>query len=118
MVGNLYSIALNIPCQVEIECITDCKLFKINYRDLENELLKEARTSKVFVQYTLKFMMNVFDHVDQLTLLNKEDRYRWLENNKKQLLLDLPDKYIASYLGLSTASLSRIKRKYYSKRKC
>ncbi|APD08087.1 hypothetical protein UJ101_02589 [Flavobacteriaceae bacterium UJ101] len=113
IIVNIYTTVLNVPSVVGMECITDCVVFKMNYADLENRLLSTPKTSKVLVDYILKYMLRVFEHTDQLTLSTKEERYAWMEENRQDMLRDLPDKHIANYLGVSRASLSRIKKKYY-----
>ncbi|APD08085.1 hypothetical protein UJ101_02587 [Flavobacteriaceae bacterium UJ101] len=115
IIVNIYTTILNTPSLVGAECITDCVLFKMNYDDLEKKMLSSSKTSKVLIDYILKYMVHVFEHLDQLTLLTKEERYKWLESNRREILRDLPDKHIAAFLGISTASLSRIKKKYYKK---
>ncbi len=111
----IHSNILNQPAIDGAECLTDCIIFQINYADLENKMLSTSKTSKIFIDNVFKFMLRVFDHINQLTLLTYEDRFDWLMENKKDFLKDLPSKHIAAFLGISPASLGRIKRKYYKK---
>ncbi len=46
-----------------------------------------------------------------LLTLSAEQRYRWLQDNEPELLAQLPQFHIASYLGVDAVSLSRIRRK-------
>ncbi|APD08083.1 hypothetical protein UJ101_02585 [Flavobacteriaceae bacterium UJ101] len=112
IVLNVYSVILDQPSAVGMECITDCILFKIDYKKLEKKILASTEAPKIVIDYIFKYTLDLFDHLDQLTLLTNENRYEWLENNRKDFLRDLPDKYVAAFLGISTASFSRIKKKY------
>ncbi|MEO1450402.1 MAG: helix-turn-helix domain-containing protein, partial [Bacteroidota bacterium] len=49
----------------------------------------------------------------QIELLSKtaEERYRELLTKQPELVLRVPQKHIASYLGITTQSLSRIRKK-------
>ena len=46
-----------------------------------------------------------------LLTLNAEQRYLWVRDNEPELLENLPQYHIASYLGIDAVSLSRLKRK-------
>ena len=56
---------------------------------------------------------NVEKQKQQIELLTKtaEERYRYLLKNQSELLQRIHQKHIASYLGITTQSLSRIRRK-------
>ncbi|APD08086.1 hypothetical protein UJ101_02588 [Flavobacteriaceae bacterium UJ101] len=112
---NIKATILNQTSIFGVQCITDCIVFRMNYDDFEEKMLSSPKTSKVLVDYILKYLLYVFQHTDQITLLTKEERYKWLENNRREILRDLPDKHIAAFLGISMASLSRIKKKYCEK---
>lgn len=109
----LHSTILDTPSIYDAECITDCVIFQIDYTSLEKKMLSTPKTSKIFTDNIFKFMLNLLDHINQLTLLTYEERFEWFVENKRDFLKDLPSKHIASFLGISSASLARIKRKYY-----
>ncbi|APD08082.1 hypothetical protein UJ101_02584 [Flavobacteriaceae bacterium UJ101] len=111
----IHSNILNQPSIDGTECLTDCILFQIDYADIEKKMISSPKTSKIFIDNIFKFMLNAFDHINQLTLLTYEERFNWLVETKKNFLKDLPSKHIAAFLGISPASLGRIKRKYYKK---
>lgn len=50
-----------------------------------------------------------------LLTCNAEERYLWLAENEPQLLAQVPQFHIASYIGVDPVSLSRIKRKLSSR---
>jgi hypothetical protein len=52
--------------------------------------------------------------LDELFFFNPEERYLNLIKKSPEVVQKIPQKYIASYLGITTPSLSRIKRRIYS----
>ncbi|MFV0530580.1 MAG: Crp/Fnr family transcriptional regulator [Flavobacteriales bacterium] len=111
----IHSNILKKPSIDSAECLTDCVLFEIDYTSLEKKMISSPKTSKIFVDNIFKFIHNTFEHINQLTLLTYEERFHWLIENKKDFFKDLKNKHIADFLGISPASLGRIKRKYYNK---
>ncbi|MFT6958459.1 MAG: hypothetical protein ACJAYC_003477 [Halieaceae bacterium] len=45
------------------------------------------------------------------TPVNAEQRYLWVRDNEPELLENLPEYHIASYLGIDAMSVLRLKRK-------
>ena len=52
--------------------------------------------------------------LDELFFFNPEERYLNLLKKSPEVIQAIPQKYIASYLGITTPSLSRIKNRIYS----
>ena len=51
----------------------------------------------------------------ELSLLNKDAEARYIEmfEDYNELINDIPQKYLASYIGVTPQSLSRIKKKLF-----
>ena len=93
-----------------LQCLTDCKLLRINRED--NEII--TRTGK----HSQKFVEKILQHylessrqrvIDSNTLTAKQ-RYLKLLKNHPAIVRDVPINYIASYLGINAGSLSRIRQ--------
>ena len=61
----------------------------------------------IIEQYYAKFMKKTYD----ILFLSAEERYTTFVNNHPELLNRIPLKYIASYLGIAQATLSRLRAK-------
>jgi hypothetical protein len=65
---------------------------------LYNEGLKEAFREAIM-------------RVEFFTVLSPEQRYKTLLEESPELIQRVPQKYLASYLGITTVSLSRIRNR-------
>lgn len=99
-----------IPSTYFIECLEDCTLLAITLEDRE-KVCKNHHKMEYFWRYKLT---NGYIAVQKriLTLLkdSAEVRYKKFIENYSKLLQRLPRKYIASYLGMSRETLSRLHR--------
>jgi CRP-like cAMP-binding protein len=99
------------PCGYQIETMTKTTLWRISQKDLE---FIYANTN---IGNTIgrKAAENLFllKSERELSFLNEtaEQRYRSLFNKRPKLILDIPLKYIASYIGVTPQALSRIRRR-------
>jgi len=94
-----------------IKTITDCSiqvLTKENY-----ELAKEKIPKMKSIAYRLTNLghKTIEDRFRSLITLTAEERYLELLNKKPHLLLNIPLKLIASYLGITNVALSRIRKR-------
>ena len=97
-----------------IECVTNCKLARINYYKfieltdtfIEINKLHRANLEKAYV--------NLEKRDFELANLNATERYVSLKKDIPQIDNILPQKKIASYLGITNVQLSRLKKLLYS----
>jgi CRP-like cAMP-binding protein len=104
-----------IPSSENIQAITSCKGYHTSFQKLNEmfhswpEFREFGRTAlvKEFVAYKQRM----------LSMINKsaEERYAELIQNNKDLFLHAQLKHIASYLGMTDTSLSRIRREFAGK---
>ncbi|RLD76375.1 MAG: Crp/Fnr family transcriptional regulator [Bacteroidetes bacterium] len=96
-----------------VRAITDCELFLIHRNDL-NELYQK---SAVLQQIGRRIMEEMFVRMQKrmysLLTQNAEDRYRTLLKEKPDFIQNIPLQYIASYLGITSQSLSRLRRNIF-----
>jgi len=53
----------------------------------------------------------LYRRVAGLWMQKAGDKYRWTKQNHSWLLEQVPDKYLASYMGMTPVMLSRLKKK-------
>lgn len=103
------------PSQENIQAITDCKGYLSSFEKL-NILF---HSSPEFREFARAIIVKEFvAHKKQsISLINKsaEERYRDLINNNEELFQHAQLKHIASFLGMTDTSLSRIRREYARK---
>lgn len=93
-----------------LESITDCLLLRIKREDIDF-LFKEGKTIH---QYTILLFQKIIEEQKSKALdlvnLTARERYMKFTNNYSQLVQNVPLKQIASFLGITPQSLSRIRK--------
>jgi CRP-like cAMP-binding protein len=110
-VSSIESFNTNQPSLFTIETIEPCILLAITKRDFE-KILHESPAIKTDVQrnilerliyYQKLFLSRIKD--------NPQERYTELVKTQPKILQRIPQHYIASYLGVTPVSLSRIRNR-------
>ena len=93
-----------------IKAISDCDLWVINI-DMFNYLLKNNKAFNTFYYNLIENQIFLIDdyRIDLLTL-TPEERYKKLLSNDPKLLQQVPLHYLASFLGISSRHMSRIRK--------
>lgn len=104
------SFFLRTPTREYIQAMTDCVCWKLDF-DMFQQLFhsiesfrEEGRTRLVKSYFTLK------SHGISIIADPAIDRYKQLLAQKPDILQNVPLKYIATYLGITDTSLSRIRK--------
>lgn len=108
--SSLNSFLNKIPSRKSIKAISDCSLKVI---DLENfqKLMKNNEVFKQFYHNLIeKQIMLIDDYRIDLLTLTPEERYKKLLQTEPKLLQEVPLHYLASFLGISTRNMSRIRK--------
>ncbi len=113
-VTDLSGFLFRNPCRWNIQAITDARLFTISYADYNNIIKlipKWNEFEKMFIGKCFVILENrVFDHLS----LSAEERYERLFEQNRELFNQVPLQYLASMLGMTPETFSRIRRKKIS----
>lgn len=106
----LNSFKNQVPSRKNVRALSDCVLWVINL-DGFNLLLRENDAFYTFYHNLIENQIFLIDdyRIDLLTL-TPEDRYRKLLANEPHLLQEVPLHYLASFLGISSRHMSRIRK--------
>jgi len=105
------------PSNESIQAIENSTAWQTSYKQYQ-KLGKLASWNKF-----IKGLLNEFDKFSKLMIIQlktqtPEQRYFWLtENYPQSILQKIPQKYMASFLGVAPQSLCRIKNKLHKNRK-
>jgi len=93
-----------------IECLEDCKCIQIPY-ELVSKIIKEDEIlNNIFVKCYLQEVEKLENRIKNSALMNAEERYIDFCRLYPQLHDRVDLRYIASYIGIRAASLSRIRK--------
>lgn len=115
VVFEVYSFFNRTRSRENFQCITGCRGYSIRFETL-NELF---HTIPEFREFGRAILVKGYSALKlrTLSLINEtaEQRYQNLVNSSPEIFQNVPLKYIASYLGITDSSLSRIRRESIKK---
>lgn len=118
IVASFESATTGKPSRAYIEAIEDSIVGAIPLKTLEVILGKSAVMREEFSRFLMKRLVYYMERCSSYILDNPEQRYLNLLENSPELVARLPKQYIASYLGITPVSLSRIRSRLKKKTGC
>ena len=94
-----------------IQALEDCTLHYIEYNELQEVYRQFPEFNFTGRVLTEKYYALWAQQLYGLRMQTAQERYTWLLVNFPELLLRVPAKYLASYLGITEVTLSKIKSK-------
>ncbi|WP_064197279.1 MULTISPECIES: Crp/Fnr family transcriptional regulator [Emticicia] len=108
--NDFLSFFKRIPSNENIQVLADCTTWMINYEDLQTCF----HTIPEFREFGRMMLINNYSRLKERMLgiiqLTAEQRYERLVTSHAEIFQNAPLKYIASYLGITDTSLSRIRK--------
>lgn len=98
------------PSENILQAAEESEVFELSANDF-HELVK---TSNAFFRVGRIFEQAIQNQDYQHTRMSPEEKYTMLLKNKPQIIQRFPLKYIASYLGVTPETLSRVRKKLSS----
>lgn len=104
-----------IPAQENIQAMTDCQGWHLTYYELNTLFHALPAFREIGRAVLVKTLVSL--KMRMLSLINKtaEQRYALLLSSHPEIFQHVPLKQIASYLGITDTSLSRIRREFVHK---
>jgi CRP-like cAMP-binding protein len=113
-VTDLASFVFDAPGRWNIQALSDCSLFSIDrasYHAIAKSVPKWPELDKHFIARCFILLEErVFRHLH----LSAEDRYRELMEQNPELFNQVPLQYLASMMGMTPETLSRLRKKSIS----
>jgi CRP-like cAMP-binding protein len=109
--GDMASLTFNIPSRWNIKALSDVQLFtiqKVQYNSIIESVPKWPEIEKHFIVNCFTIMESrIFGFLS----MSAEERYTAFYNQNKELFNQVPLHYIASMLGMTPETFSRIRKK-------
>ncbi|REG87888.1 Crp/Fnr family transcriptional regulator [Winogradskyella sediminis] len=99
------------PCEYQVETITESILWRISFNDLQNVYAKTAIGSTIGRLTAENLFLMKSEREQSLLKETAEERYLSLFKNRPNLIKEIPQKFIASYIGITPQALSRIRKR-------
>lgn len=107
----LTSFVSQTPSRESIQAVTDCELYVIDYESNEALYAKYPKWQELGRKLIAYYHAKLEDRVFRLLTQSAEERYRTLTAEQPELLREVPLQYIASILGVTRETLSRVRKK-------
>jgi len=103
------SLLFHQPSRFNYEALEDTILYEADFDGFNDLLNSNLRYSKVKEYVIWDIVGDIMAHRETFILLNPEERYIKLLSEKPDIIKRVPFKYIASFIGITPVSLSRIR---------
>jgi CRP-like cAMP-binding protein len=102
------------PSRFIYQALEDTVLMELDYAKAEPILNNNPRLSSTQATFLRNMLAETMDRVESFVLLSPEERYLQLVREKPNIVNRVPDKYLATLLGITPVSLSRIRKRISS----
>lgn len=111
-VSSFESFYDQLPSQFNLEAVTECKLWTITYDTLQQLINQDSNAKDTLFAYIVR-RFGEYSNLFLSRIKNSpEERYEELLDLSPELLDRVPHYMIASYLGITPVSLSRIRKRF------
>lgn len=111
LVTDYDSILPGVQSEINIKAVEDSELFLLDREHLQSPYHKDPYWQEFGRKITETAYLRAKKRIEGLLCLSPEQRYHQLLEENPKILQLLPQKHIASYLGIQPESLSRIRRR-------
>jgi len=94
-----------------IQALESCQLYYIEYNELQHIYNNFSEFNFIGRVLTQKYYILWDQLLYGIRMQQAQERYKWLMDSYPELILRVPAKYIASYLGITEVTLSKLKGK-------
>lgn len=113
-ITDLQSLVFDTPSRWNIQALTDCELYDLNRENYNSINQVIPHWDAIEKRFLAKCFVMLEDRVHGFLSLTAEERYQQLYAYDRKLFNTVPLQYIASMLGMTPETLSRIRRKSIS----
>lgn len=107
---SLNSFLFEKPSRKNIKAIAECKLWVVDLKKFKDLIENNKAFHQFYYNIIEKQICLIDDYRIDLLTLTPEERYKKLLTTAPKLLQEVPLHYLASFLGISSRHMSRIRK--------
>lgn len=108
-------IFYNEPSRQIVEFLEPTTMLVFDYRDIERLAVNNPRVEQMRNQFIQDFLIKVLQRLETFLICTPEERYLWLMEEEPSLMQRVQQKHLASFLGITPVSLSRLRSRMSKK---
>lgn len=108
-ISDLNSFIMQVPATFNVQAIEDSVVLELTFENLEMLYEKVPELERYFRVITQRAFVSFQQRIVQNISMSAEERYLAFQAKYPKLELRIPQKLVASYLGISAEFLSKIK---------
>jgi CRP/FNR family transcriptional regulator, anaerobic regulatory protein len=113
MMTDLFSVRENNPTLMNVQALKDTECYEADFLEIEQLAYRNPELLRVFFK--------MYEHLFQLSIKRQisfiydtpKERYLNLFRERPNVIAEIPQHYIASFLGIKPETLSRIRKKIF-----
>lgn len=99
------------PARFIYRALEPTQLLEMDYDVLENILREHPEYEPLRNHFLMRMLAEALHGIESFVFWTPQERYEQLVANRQDIVNRVPDKYLASMLGITPVSLSRIRRR-------
>ncbi|WP_290843755.1 Crp/Fnr family transcriptional regulator [Flavobacterium sp.] len=111
--SSLGSFLFRKPSRKSIKALSDTNLLVIDRESFGKLLAENATFNKLYYELLERQLCLIDDYRIDLLTLTPEERYAKILETEPELIKEVPLHYLASFLGISTRHMSRIRKSVF-----
>ena len=111
VVSSISALDKREPAMENMQAIENCELIALTYTDFQNLYIRFPKFNIVARKVLQKYYQDAEGRAFIARLTNAENKYRLFLTMYGHLANRIPLKYIASFLGITLETLSRVRKK-------
>jgi CRP-like cAMP-binding protein len=111
VVSSISALDVRAPAVENMQAIENCELLALTYDDFQNLYIKFPEFNIVARKVLQKYYQDAEGRAFIARLTKAENKYRLFITRYGHLVNRIPLKYIASFLGMTLETLSRVRKK-------
>ncbi|WP_198652094.1 Crp/Fnr family transcriptional regulator [Chitinophaga deserti] len=115
IIASYDSILLHKPSRFTYHALEPTTVLEVNYDEMERLLENKPVFEKARYHFVLDMLAQSLERIESFVLQTPEERYLQLIQDKPDLLQRISDKHVATLLGITPVSLSRIRKRIISR---
>lgn len=113
-ITDLSSFVFNTPARWNIQALTDTEIYTIRKEDYQKLVELVPSWHEIEKLFIAKCFTILEERVFSFLSMSAEERYEYFFENNKELFNQVPLQYIASMLGMTPETFSRVRKKMSS----